>query len=121
MKKLFYILLTALALNLSPNIHSQTTDDHVALVVVVVCKCEHSTECTCDKKVPDALDFVYTVITKDPKKRFDNLSKKGKVYMNEDGEVFTFTGEYIVLKDEVYFLDPFYLPMDEPGVVGTAL
>jgi hypothetical protein len=120
MKKIFYTLpLLFLVLNLNPNVCAKDVDNTIDDFVVIICNTDKNVDC--EKRVPDSLEFVYTVITKNPTKRFDNLSKIGKVYKNKDGEMFTFTGEYMVLKTSSKVLDPFYIHIDVPVVVGTAL
>jgi hypothetical protein len=118
---LFSTLTALLLLGMIPHVYGEHNHSHFTNVVVIVCKCENNTNIDCNKKVPDTTEFIYTVITKNPKKRFDNLSKHKNVYKNKDGETFTFTGEYIVLKDNFEYLDIFHIPFDEPHVVGTAL
>lgn len=112
-KLLLYILFTILAFNLSPNVYGDVTD-HIFVYSVIVCDSE---KLDCNVKVPDSPEFIYSVITVE--KRFDNLSKKGNVYRNKDGETFTFTGEYLVLKDVYDFVDGYDIPTDDPVVIGT--
>lgn len=123
MKKLFYILLTAIVLSLTPTIEAQP--EHVDFeATVVVCSCKHNTECDCWERVEDTSEYIYTVISMgdhEKRKRYENLNKHGKVYSNEKGEEFIFTGRYIVLKTDMEFLDPFLIPLDESRVIGSRI